>query len=125
MATTYAKDIRPLFRPQDIACMSRAGVRLGDAAWMCDPAGNNGFADHGNARHVYAALEKGVMPPDQKMVATGARHLHGLDERRLRLLELRTQTKTPAVKPGFCSLSLTVSRQAGILASSSLGSRST
>ena len=66
MAATYAKDIRPLFRPQDITCMSKAGVRLGDTTWMCDPAGNNGFADHGNARHVYAALEKGVMPPDKK-----------------------------------------------------------
>jgi hypothetical protein len=66
MATTCAKDIRPLFRAQDIACMSKAGVRLGDAAWMCEPAGNNGFADHGNARHVYAALERGVMPPDKK-----------------------------------------------------------
>jgi hypothetical protein len=66
MATTYSKDIRPLFRPQDVTCMTKAGVRLGDAAWMCDPAGNHGFADHGNARHVYAALEKGVMPPDRK-----------------------------------------------------------
>ena len=66
MPRTYSKDIRPLFRPQDITCMSKAGVRFGDAAWMCDPAGNHGFADHGNARHVYAALEKGVMPPDKK-----------------------------------------------------------
>jgi hypothetical protein len=66
MATTYAKDIRPLFRAQDITCMSKAGVRLGEAAWMCDPASHSGFADHGNARHVYTTLEKGVMPPDKK-----------------------------------------------------------
>jgi hypothetical protein len=46
--------------------MSRATVLLGDAGWMCDPTPNHGFADHGNARHVYATLKKGVMPPDKK-----------------------------------------------------------
>jgi hypothetical protein len=56
-----------MFRPQDLTCMSKAGVRLGDAAWMCDPGGNHGFTDHGNARHVYAALQKGIMPPDDKL----------------------------------------------------------
>jgi hypothetical protein len=66
LATTFTQHIRPMFRPQDIACMTKAGVLLADAAWMCDPSGNHGFADHGNARHVYAALQKGVMPPDNK-----------------------------------------------------------
>ena len=66
MAITFLHDIRPKFRDQDIACMLRATVLLGDAGWMCDPAPNHGFADHGNARHVYAALKKGVMPPDKK-----------------------------------------------------------
>jgi len=69
MATTYLQDIRPKFRDGDIACMTKATVLLGDAAWMCDPSANHGFADHGNARHVYAALNKGVMPPDKKWPA--------------------------------------------------------
>jgi len=30
---------------------------------MCDPAGNHGFDDYGNARRVFAALSSGFMPP--------------------------------------------------------------
>jgi hypothetical protein len=64
MPATFGADIRPLFRGQDIACMGRAGVRLDDAAWMCDAAAGHGFADHGNARIVHARLAAGNMPPD-------------------------------------------------------------
>jgi hypothetical protein len=64
MTTTYTHDLRPKFRAQDIACMTPRGVHLDDAAWMCDPAAGHGFADHGNARRVYNALSRGVMPPD-------------------------------------------------------------
>jgi hypothetical protein len=60
----YAQDILPKFRPQDIACMTARGVRLGDSQWMCDPSANHGFSDHGNARRVFAALSDGFMPPD-------------------------------------------------------------
>ena len=66
MATGFAREILPLFRPGDITCMASKGVRLGDAQWMCDPAGNHGFDDHGNARRVYATLSAGFMPPGQK-----------------------------------------------------------
>ena len=64
MAVTFANDIRPKFRDQDISCMARRGVHLDDATWMCDPEANHGFDDHGNARRVHAALSAGRMPPD-------------------------------------------------------------
>jgi hypothetical protein len=66
MATCYAKDILPMFRPGDIGCMTPKGIHLGDAQWMCDPAANDGFDDHANARRVFAALSAGFMPPGQK-----------------------------------------------------------
>ena len=53
MALSYAADIRPLFRDTDITCMDRKGVRLGDAAWMCD---------QGRAQRVYDKLSSGKMP---------------------------------------------------------------
>lgn len=64
MATTYAHDLRPKFRDQDIACMKPRGVHLDDPVWMCAPGAGHGFADHANARRVYAALSAGDMPPD-------------------------------------------------------------
>ena len=65
MTTGFAKDILPLFRPGDVRCMTAKGIRLGDAAWMCDAASHHGFGDHGNARRVYAALSAGFMPPGE------------------------------------------------------------
>ena len=64
MPTTYEEDIRPLFRAQDLACMVPHGIRLDQAAWMCDAAPQHGFADHGNARLVQKRLVAGEMPPD-------------------------------------------------------------
>jgi hypothetical protein len=66
MPTSYATDIRPLFRNNDIRCMSRRRppIKLDDAAWLCDPAPTFGFPDHGNARKVYSRLVLGDMPPD-------------------------------------------------------------
>jgi hypothetical protein len=32
---------------------------------MCDPRPGNGFADHANARAVFAVLSRGSMPPDR------------------------------------------------------------
>ncbi len=64
--TSFAADILVKFRPGDIGCMAPKGILLGSAEWMCDPAPNFGFADHGNARHVFDVLERGVMPPGQK-----------------------------------------------------------
>jgi hypothetical protein len=37
---SFAADIRPLFRPIDIAHMKRAGVNLDDYDYMSDPANN-------------------------------------------------------------------------------------
>jgi hypothetical protein len=61
---SYARDIQPKFRPSDISCMARKHIRLNDVTWMCDPAAAADFADHANARRVYAALSGKIMPPD-------------------------------------------------------------
>jgi hypothetical protein len=55
MALSFATDIRPLFRDEDVGCMTSMGVPLDDAAWMCVPA---------NAQLVYGAVANGSMPPD-------------------------------------------------------------
>lgn len=59
MPVSFAASILPMFRPQDIQCMKARRVKLDDPAWMTDPA-----AAFGNARHVYAKLSSGAMPPD-------------------------------------------------------------
>jgi hypothetical protein len=64
VAVTYEGDIRPKFRPQDIACMKPRGVHLADVTWMCNAAAGSGFPDHGHARRVFGALNGGGMPPD-------------------------------------------------------------
>ena len=60
MAGSFKTDILPLFRPQDITCMTRRGIRLGDYEWMSNPK---------NAAQVYNHLtgkETPRMPPDGK-----------------------------------------------------------
>ncbi len=66
MSTSFATDILPLFKPGDIGCMAPRGVLIASADWMCDPAARNGYPDHGNARRVYSALARGVMPPNRR-----------------------------------------------------------
>ena len=60
--TSFAADIRPLFTPQDIGCMSGRGVQLGDYGYMSNPAGDGTMPDHANARHVYARLTGAETP---------------------------------------------------------------
>jgi hypothetical protein len=55
MALSFATDIRPLFRDEDITCMDGGGVHLDDLAWMSVPA---------NAQSVYDSVSTGAMPPD-------------------------------------------------------------
>jgi hypothetical protein len=55
MALSFATDIRPLFRDEDITCMDGGGVHLDDLAWMSVPA---------NAQSVYDSASTGAMPPD-------------------------------------------------------------
>ncbi|MDR7116103.1 hypothetical protein [Caulobacter sp. BE254] len=62
---SFARDIMPMFRPDDIACMRPMGVRLNNPDWMTDPGGDPEHPDHANARRVFAVLKKGSMPPDQ------------------------------------------------------------
>ena len=56
MALSFAKDIRPLFREDDIECMKPHGVELDDLKWMSVP---------GNAQSVYGTLADGSMPPGE------------------------------------------------------------
>jgi hypothetical protein len=56
MSVSYTTDIRPLFRPADIQCMSRMGMHLGDPNWMCD---------RDRAQAVYDKVSTGAMPPDK------------------------------------------------------------
>jgi hypothetical protein len=63
MTKTFVSDVLPMFSSKDLSCMTPMGVELGDAGWMCSPGCGHGFADHGNARRVFAALSRGSMPP--------------------------------------------------------------
>jgi hypothetical protein len=60
MALSFAKDIRPLFRDEDVECMKPMGVDLDDPAWMCVLA---------NAKSVYGTVADGSMPPDEPWAA--------------------------------------------------------
>ena len=66
MSSSFATDVLPLFELGDIACMAPRGILIGSADWMCDPAAVGDYPDHGNARRVYSALERGVMPPGNR-----------------------------------------------------------
>ena len=56
MALSFAADIRPLFRDEDVDCMKPMGIDLDDYAWMRVPA---------NAQSVYSTVSAGSMPPDE------------------------------------------------------------
>lgn len=63
MPVSFATDIKPLFRPVDVAHMKGFGVKLDDYAYMSDPANN-----HQNAESVQQSLtpldgEPASMPP--------------------------------------------------------------
>jgi hypothetical protein len=62
MTVSFANDVAPLFTARDITCMSRRGVNLSDYAYMSDAGGDATYADHANARDVYAHLT-GDAPP--------------------------------------------------------------
>jgi hypothetical protein len=62
MTVSFAEAIAPLFTDQDVACMNRFGVSLSDYSHMSDPGGNAKFADHANARNVYAHLTGAAAP---------------------------------------------------------------
>ncbi len=56
---SFAADIKPLFRPVDIAHMNRHGIKLDDYSYMSDAADN-----HGNAEAVQRTLTpQGGSPP--------------------------------------------------------------
>jgi hypothetical protein len=43
---SFQNDILPLFRPQDIACMSGRGILLNDYTFMAQPANAQEVYDH-------------------------------------------------------------------------------
>ena len=56
---SFAADIKPLFRPVDVAHMNVHGIRLDDYKYMSDPANN-----HGNAEAVQQTVSHlGGQPP--------------------------------------------------------------
>lgn len=66
MNPSFASAIAPLFSDGDARCMGGMGVMLRDFGYMADPAGDDVYADHANARHVLARLkgqEAPRMPP--------------------------------------------------------------
>ena len=54
---SFAKDILPLFRAEDIDHMKPMDIRLDDYAYMSDSANN-----HGNAQSVYDSLTGKTQP---------------------------------------------------------------
>ena len=58
MSVSFAKDIKPLFRPMDVEHMSPFGIVLDDYAYMSDASN-----DHANARAVFDTLKDQSMPP--------------------------------------------------------------
>ena len=63
MPVSYATDIRPLFRSQDIDCMSGQGVMLDDYGYMSDASGDGTYPDHANARQVSCYLSPNACTP--------------------------------------------------------------
>lgn len=55
---SFDKDIKPLFRPIDVAHMKNLGVLLDDYTYMSDPSDN-----HSNASQVLEVLKDHSMPP--------------------------------------------------------------
>jgi hypothetical protein len=62
MPVSFAKDIKPMFNDDDIACMDGMGVKLDDYTYMSAPAGDETFPDHAAARHVLARLKGSERP---------------------------------------------------------------
>jgi len=67
MTVSYATSIRPLFRPKDLTCMARYGVKLDDYGYMSDPAGDDAYPDHAHARQVQCYLLPDACEPRMPM----------------------------------------------------------
>lgn len=62
MATSFATDVRPLFRAKDVSCMERHGVLLDSFEYMSNPAADALHEDHGNARSVLDRISGRILP---------------------------------------------------------------
>jgi hypothetical protein len=62
MPVSFTQDIVALFRPGDVSCMDKFGVSLSDYVYMSDQGGDGTYADHANARNVYAHLTGTTLP---------------------------------------------------------------
>jgi hypothetical protein len=66
VAASKFAEIKSMFTPDQVNCMSGLDVHLDDLAYMSAAAGDATYADHANARHVYGHLtgtETPRMPP--------------------------------------------------------------
>jgi len=65
---SFAADIAHLFTTKDINCMRirfngrGQNIVLNDFTYMGDATGDSSFADHANARHVFARLNGDELP---------------------------------------------------------------
>jgi hypothetical protein len=67
MTKSFEKDVKPLFRQQDVDCMSDMGVALTDYGYMSAAAANDKYPDHANARDVYCHLLPSACTPRMPM----------------------------------------------------------
>jgi hypothetical protein len=60
--TSFNDHILPMFKPADIACMTRRGWPIDSYAFVSDPAGDHLYPDHANARTIYGHLSGEISP---------------------------------------------------------------
>lgn len=62
MPVSFATDVVPLFRPNDVSCMKGYGVKLDSYPYMSSSSGDGVFKDYANARHVIGHLSGSEAP---------------------------------------------------------------
>jgi hypothetical protein len=82
MATSFAADILPKFRPGDIACMAPKGIHIGSAEWMCDPAASNGLSGSRQCAACSFGARARNHAAQPQVAARVDRQLRVLDDRR-------------------------------------------
>src|SRR5690349_13622589 len=59
---SFASDVLPKFRSQDISCMNRQRIPIADYSYMSDRTGDDVYPNCANARHVLARLSGDETP---------------------------------------------------------------
>ena len=63
VAVSFADDVLPLFRPMDVNCMARHGVRLSDYKYMSVPGNAQSVLDHLDGTKPPLMPPGGAWPP--------------------------------------------------------------